>query len=31
VNHILSISGLHVALVADFFFEVTRRVLLRSP
>ncbi len=31
VNHILSISGLYVALVAAFFFGATRWVLLRSP
>jgi competence protein ComEC len=31
VNHILSISGLHVALVAAFFFGATRLILKRFP
>ncbi len=31
VNHILSISGLHVALVAAFFFGATRFLLRRFP
>ena len=31
VNHILSISGLHVALVAAFFFGVTRLILKLFP
>ncbi len=31
VSHILSISGLHVALVAGFFFALTRFMLKRSP
>ena len=31
VNHILSISGLHVALVAAFFFGATRWILKLFP